>query len=92
MLLLNDYFQHAPASCAMVREWKHVGGYFESDNDVDDDASSKLLKLITKKCSKCGMRLTKNGGCIHFTCKESAGGCGHQVSLYFIIVYELIVH
>ena len=72
---------HAPASCAMVREWKRLGGYFEAADVVGegetDDASSKLLQLITKKCTTCGMRLTKNGGGIHFTCMEAAGGCGH---------------
>jgi hypothetical protein len=66
----------------MVREWKRLGGYFEAADVVGegetDDASSKLLQLITKKCTTCGMRLTKNGGCIHFTCMESAGGCGHE--------------
>merc|ERR1711908_80313 len=66
----------------MVREWEHLGGYYEvtshHSEDGNDDGSSKLLELITKKCTSCGMRLTKNGGCIHFTCQESAGGCGHE--------------
>ncbi|CAG8459349.1 7607_t:CDS:2 [Funneliformis caledonium] len=35
----------------------------------EDMATQDLLNRETKQCPKCGVRITKNGGCNHMTCK-----------------------
>ncbi|CAB4464665.1 hypothetical protein RhiirA5_452829 [Rhizophagus irregularis] len=34
----------------------------------EDKATKSLLERETKSCPKCGVRITKNGGCDHMTC------------------------
>jgi len=42
----------------------------------EDVATQDLLDRETKKCPKCGVRITKNGGCNHMTCKVQ--NCRHE--------------
>ncbi|CAI2161769.1 19385_t:CDS:2 [Funneliformis geosporum] len=35
----------------------------------EDMATQDLLNRETKQCPKCGVRITKNGGCNHMTCR-----------------------
>ncbi|RIA86652.1 hypothetical protein C1645_828932 [Glomus cerebriforme] len=42
----------------------------------EDVATQDLLDRETKKCPKCGVRITKNGGCNHMTCRVQ--NCRHE--------------
>ena len=37
-----------------------------------EKATQDLLARETKACPKCGVRITKNGGCNHMSCKISS--------------------
>ncbi len=37
----------------------------------DDEATQDLLARETKPCPKCGVRIIKNDGCDHMTCRIS---------------------
>ena len=41
-----------------------------------DQQTQDLLERETKQCPKCGVRITKNGGCDHMTCKVST--CSYE--------------
>jgi len=60
---------HKPASCAEVETWQQ--------REKDDGATIAWLNAHTKRCPKCRIPIEKNEGCIHMTCRTSAG-CGHQ--------------
>ena len=55
---------HRPCSCKMWRNWKnkHDGG--------DDSLNDQLIATITRKCTKCGTNIQKNGGCNHVKCTQ----------------------
>jgi hypothetical protein len=54
------------------------GGFIETGKAEDEDAR-KLKLMTTKPCPKCGVRIEKNGGCIHMTCRREIGGCSYEV-------------
>lgn len=54
-----DMPPHAPATCAMVKEWEERGGYLETGSEAEKQ--TRLLKQqSTKPCPKCGVRIEKN--------------------------------
>lgn len=47
------------------------------------DTKSYLLMMDKyKRCPRCSQFIDKNMGCMHMTCRPSAGGCGFEVSLH----------
>jgi len=42
----------------------------------NDEATRRLLEKETKQCPKCGVRIIKDDGCNHMTCKIST--CGYE--------------
>ena len=63
-----DEQAHKPLTCKAQEKWtekiKRTGA-----GDVGDG----WVKLNTKACPKCGVRIEKNSGCMHITCTK----CGH---------------
>ncbi len=49
---------------------------YEVNRKGDDEATQDLLARETKPCPKCGVRIIKNGGCNHMTCKVKA--CNYE--------------
>lgn len=66
-----------------VREEK--GGFIETGKAEDEEAR-KLKQMTTKPCPKCGVRIEKNGGCPHMTCRREMGGCSYEVSEYCLLL------
>ena len=76
---------HDPASCKMMEDWKElintyigmekhkmtVAGEITGANDL---ASEIWLRANTKNCPKCKVKIQKNDGCNHMTCKH----CTHE--------------
>jgi len=61
---------HKPNPCEMVKAW-----------DKKNSSESENVKWITantKACPKCHKYIEKNQGCDHMTCRQTAGGCGHE--------------
>ena len=87
-----DMLPHLPATCEMVKVWEERGGFLETGIS-DEDESRKLKMKTTKPCPKCGIRIEKNLGCPHMSCKREFGGCGYEVIksllIYFILFYFL---
>ncbi|CAB4441718.1 unnamed protein product [Rhizophagus irregularis] len=53
-----------------------------------EEATQDLLNRETKACPKCGVRITKNGGCNHMTCKIST--CKHEFCWLCLADYNAI--
>jgi hypothetical protein len=70
---LCDLSHHAPANCEQVVKWEENEGYLETGNEEEILARQCKLKT-TKPCPKCSVRIEKNGGCPHISCKF----CKHQ--------------
>lgn len=68
-----DFPPHGPATCQQVLRWNEREGYLEIGSEEDILARQCKLKT-TKPCPKCGVRIEKNEGCPHMTCKF----CRHQ--------------
>lgn len=68
-----DFPSHLPATCEMIASWDQMGGYIETGR-VEDLENRKLKHQTTKPCPKCGIRIEKNQGCPHMSCR-----CKHQV-------------
>jgi len=66
----KDISDHMPANCDLVERWK-VKASNESEN-------VNWLIANTKKCPQCRAAIEKNGGCMHMTCRNNAGGCGFE--------------
>ena len=74
--LFCDKGDHAPVSCTMVANWVKRGGVLAvmpGENKEEEEAKQLMAKL-TKPCPKCGVRIEKNGGCPHMTCKRVSEG------------------
>ncbi|GES79710.1 hypothetical protein GLOIN_2v1496646 [Rhizophagus clarus] len=54
----------------------------------EDMATQDLLNRETKKCPKCGVRITKNGGCNHMTCRVQ--NCRHEFCWLCLADFEPI--
>lgn len=68
----NDHSigDHQPATCAMTEAWIAKA--------TDQAETVTWLMANTKNCPKCRSAIEKNGGCMHMTCRKTAGGCGHE--------------
>jgi len=53
---------HDPATCDMLEDWAKV-----KKEDLDAQA---WIVSNTQACPKCAVRIEKNGGCNHMTCKK----------------------
>ncbi|KAG8197870.1 hypothetical protein JTE90_024269 [Oedothorax gibbosus] len=53
---------HEPISCQLLQKW--------NKKCKDDSASLNWIATNTKDCPKCSVRIEKNGGCNHMTCKN----------------------
>ena len=62
-----DKDAHKPLDCKALDEWQ------KKIQDGAGDTGDAWIKLNTKPCPKCGVRIEKNAGCMHITCKS----CGH---------------
>merc|ERR1712093_238589 len=60
---------HAPATCAMVKEWE------KRNADQGGDETMIWVQLNSAPCPKCSMAIQKNQGCNHMTCRPPIG-CG----------------
>jgi len=58
---------HRPAPCGTAAKWR-----LRSSGDA---MTNQLILETTKVCPQCKVRVEKNGGCLHMTCKR---GCGHE--------------
>lgn len=56
---------HAPLPCIHVDKWQEI---------AKDNISDFRIRETTKPCPKCRVRIEKNGGCNHMTCKT----CGYE--------------
>ena len=45
---------------------------YDATKQGNDERTQGLLEKETKQCPKCGVRITKDGGCDHMTCKVQA--------------------
>ncbi|CAG8534555.1 2321_t:CDS:2 [Funneliformis mosseae] len=54
----------------------------------EDMATQDLLNRETKQCPKCGVRITKNGGCNHMTCKVQ--NCRYEFCWLCLADYDQI--
>lgn len=59
---------HQPVDCVMLEKW------LEKCNNESETANWILAN--TKKCPKCSVRIEKNQGCNHMTCRNS--GCRYE--------------
>jgi len=59
---------HSPTGCDLMKTWHSKGGYVELS--TDEMAALELLLKTTKPCPKCGVRIEKNQGCPHMTCRH----------------------
>ena len=66
----HDIGDHRPSTCMQVREW-NAKAQSESEN-------IKWLTANAKQCPRCHVYIEKNEGCMHMTCRKSAGGCGYE--------------
>jgi len=57
---------HAPASCKMLQQWL--------DKCKNESETAHWIMANTKKCPKCLVRIEKNQGCNHMTCRS----CKHE--------------
>ena len=57
---------HEPASCQQLQQWKEKN-VLESDN-------AHWIIANTKRCPSCSVRIEKNQGCNHITCRS----CKHE--------------
>jgi len=62
---------HAPATCAMVKEWE------KRNADQGGDETMIWVQLHSSPCPKCQMAIQKNQGCNHMTCRPPVG-CGYD--------------
>jgi len=53
---------HAPASCQMLQQWL--------DKCKNESETAHWIIANTKKCPKCLVRIEKNQGCNHMTCRS----------------------
>jgi ariadne-1 len=65
-----DIGDHRPCPCAQVESWQAKA--------ADESENIKWLIANTKRCPQCRSPIEKNGGCMHMTCRKTAGGCGHE--------------
>jgi ariadne-1 len=62
---------HAPLSCEKIERWMKV--------TEEESMQAKWLCENTKPCPRCNLRIEKNGGCNHMTCRTQHGeGCGYE--------------
>jgi len=59
---------HRPAPCATAENWLGMSG--------DEARTRQHILETTKECPGCHVRIEKNEGCMHMTCKQA--GCGHE--------------
>uniref|UniRef100_A0A061RD57 RBR-type E3 ubiquitin transferase n=1 Tax=Tetraselmis sp. GSL018 TaxID=582737 RepID=A0A061RD57_9CHLO len=62
---------HAPASCEQMRRWS---GVLKEMAQRDEERSRRWLASSTQPCPKCGVRIQRESGCNHMTCRI----CGHH--------------
>jgi ariadne-1 len=59
---------HAPVSCTLLEKWV--------DKCQNESETANWILSHTKKCPKCSVRIEKNQGCNHITCKGA--GCKYE--------------
>jgi len=59
---------HRPAPCATAEKWR----------GKEDELNQQYIYANTRACPRCKIRIEKNDGCMHMTCKRKYGGCGHN--------------
>eukprot|EP00735_Rhodelphis_limneticus_P001262 TRINITY_DN11846_c0_g1::TRINITY_DN11846_c0_g1_i1::g.16418::m.16418 TRINITY_DN11846_c0_g1::TRINITY_DN11846_c0_g1_i1::g.16418 ORF type:complete len:284 (+),score=29.45,sp/Q6T486/RBRA_DICDI/29.71/4e-25,IBR/PF01485.16/4e+03,IBR/PF01485.16/1.1e+02,IBR/PF01485.16/2e-11,IBR/PF01485.16/2.2e-09,IBR/PF01485.16/4.4e+03,zf-C3HC4_2/PF13923.1/0.004,zf-C3HC4_2/PF13923.1/5.1e+03,zf-C3HC4_2/PF13923.1/1.5e+02,zf-C3HC4_2/PF13923.1/1.1e+03,Baculo_RING/PF05883.6/9.1,Baculo_RING/PF05883.6/0.026,zf-C3HC4/PF00097.20/0. len=77
----HDVPWHTSRSCA------------EYDRDLDQTDVAAMQHYVnrrTKPCPICSMRIEKNGGCDHMTCRRPAG-CGHEFCWLCLADYHAIL-
>jgi hypothetical protein len=42
------------------------------------EANRAFFQSKTKPCPECNVKIEKNDGCDHMTCRRGVGGCGHE--------------
>jgi len=57
---------HQPCSCSQLSTW--------NDKCSNESETTNWIMANTKKCPKCAVRIEKNQGCNHMTCKH----CNHH--------------
>ena len=66
---------HFPATCSEIDQWEHEHLDKMADSSAaDEEATKRMLKSITRSCPRCGLSISKSGGCPHMSCAM----CGHQ--------------
>ena len=63
---------HAPVPCSFMEDWRGKRGFLELS--ASEMESLSLMLSMTKPCPKCGVRIEKNKGCPHMTCRK----CSHE--------------
>lgn len=68
---------HPGMPCGLVSRWQSQGGTLLAPRV--DESEDAILRL-TKACPRCGVRVQKNEGCQHMTCRTRDGraGCGYE--------------
>lgn len=63
-----EFPPHSPVSCLLMKRWHDMRGYVELSKE--EMQALDLMYSITKPCPKCGVRIEKNQGCPHMTCRH----------------------
>ncbi|APA11672.1 hypothetical protein sscle_08g064420 [Sclerotinia sclerotiorum 1980 UF-70] len=58
----------------------------ERERLQQEEASLQLMEKATKQCPQCQVRIEKNDGCDHMTCRS----CKHEFCWICFVDYELI--
>lgn len=66
---------HLPMTCEEQKRWRKM---FPDDMrggvDEAEEETRRMLEKITRSCPRCGVHISKSGGCPHMSCMS----CNHQ--------------